>query len=242
MPELFMDCRFGIGGDMFLAAMAALGAELDGPARALAAGGVDVTLRAPEVRVRGLAGRRLVIGGADGAQPMRHLADILAVIDASGFSGAVKARSRAAFTRLGEVEAAMHGIPLDEVHFHEVGAVDTLVDVCGAFWALESLGVARVVCSPLPWFSGTVECAHGTLPLPAPAALELMKGKPVFPTDFSKEIVTPTGVLIVDAAADAFATGPHGTVLDVGVSYGTHDLGAGAGGLRLVLYEPARGD
>lgn len=238
MPHLFMDCRFGIGGDMFLAALAGLGLDLAPFERALGEVGLDLTLAAPEVRVHGMAGRRLVIGGAGGEQPLRHLPDILDIIARLDVADTVRARSVVAFQRLAEVEARMHGIPVDEVHFHEVGAVDTVVDVCGAFWGLDSLDVEKVVCSPLPWFSGTVECAHGTLPLPAPAALELMTGKPVFPTDFEKEIVTPTGALIVDQVADEFAKGPHGTVLGTGVSYGTHDLGGRTGGLRLVLFEP----
>jgi len=241
MPHLFMDCRFGIGGDMFLAALAGLGLDLEPLAWALGNAGVEVELAAPVVRVRGLAGRRLNIGGAGGAQPLRHLDDILAIVERLALPEIVRTKSAAAFRTLAEVEARMHGIGLQDVHFHEVGAVDTLVDVCGAFWGLDDLGVSHVVCSPLPWFSGTVDCAHGRLPLPAPAALELLKGKPVFPTDFEMEIITPTGALLVDQLVDAFAKGPQGTILDTATSYGTHDLPE-SGGLRLVLFKPGKAD
>lgn len=234
MPGLFIDCRLGMGGDMFLAAMADLGVDLQPLADALGGAGVQVSLGAPKVRVGGFAGRRLDIG-APGAHPLRHLPDIVRIVDALTLPESVRARSLAAFNRLAQVEAAAHGIELERVHFHEVGAVDTLVDVVGAFYALDVLGVGRAVCSALPWFGGFVDCEHGRLPLPAPATLALMEGKPVYATDYEQELLTPTGALIIDQVADAFGTGPDGVVLAAGRSFGTHDLGEGNCGLRLVL-------
>jgi len=221
---------------MFLAALVDLGLDLEPLAQALGQVGISVALAAPEVRVHGLAGRRLFID-APGAQPLRHLPEILHLVQGLPFSAEVRGRTASAFGRLAEVEARMHGIGVDEVHFHEVGAVDTLIDVAGAFYGLEALGVTRVTCSTLPWFGGTVECAHGTLPLPAPATLELMKGKPVTPTEFELEILTPTGALIIDQVVDEFVRGPAGLVRGVGRSFGSVDLGAGCGGLRLVLLD-----
>jgi len=238
MAHLFVDCRFGMGGDMFLAALADLGLDLAPLERALAEVGIEARLDASEVRVNGLAGRRLVID-APGAQPLRHLPQMLDLVRAMPLSETVRGRASRALTRLAEVEAAMHGIELGHVHFHEVGGVDTLIDVTGAFYGLEALGVERVQCSALPWFGGMVRCAHGTLPLPAPATLELMKGKPVEPTDFDLEILTPTGALILDQVADGFVRGPRGTVRGVGRSFGNLDLGQGAQGLRLVLLDEA---
>ncbi|BBD08810.1 LarC family nickel insertion protein [Desulfovibrio ferrophilus] len=236
MAKLFIDCRFGLGGDMFLAALADMGLNLQPLVKALGQAGISIALDAPEVRVHGLAGRRLSID-APGVQPLRHLPEIMSIVERLPLSEVVRGRVATAFVRLAEVEAKMHGIGVDEVHFHEVGAVDTLIDVAGAFYGLEALGVTRVLCSTLPWFGGKVECAHGTLPLPAPATLELMKGKPVSPTEFELEILTPTGALIIDQVVDEFVHGPEGVVRQVGRSFGTHDLGQGCGGLRLVLLD-----
>lgn len=237
MKTLFLDCSFGIAGDMFLAASCGLGLDLAPLQDAFSTAGLELTLDAPEVRIGGLAGRQLAIESSS-SQPLRHLPDILKIIEALPLSDDVRAKASVAFTRLGEAEAAVHGMPLDHVHFHEVGAVDTLIDVVGAFYAVEQLGVSQVQCSPLPWFRGRVHCAHGILPLPAPAALELMKGKPVFPSDFELEIITPTGALIVDQLTDSFATGPTGVVVASGVGYGTTDLGDKNRGLRALLIEP----
>jgi uncharacterized protein (DUF111 family) len=182
---------------MFLAAMAGLGLDMAPLAQAFAAAGVEVSIAARDARDKGIAGKRMEIVPAQD-QPLRHLDDLLAVTDAMPLSHDVRSRAAAAFGRLAEAEAAAHGCGLDEVHFHEVGAVDTLVDVIGAFWALESLGVTRTTCSRLPWFSGTVRCAHGLMPLPAPATAYLLRGKPVYPTEFEAELITPTGALLLD--------------------------------------------
>lgn len=240
MPELFMDCGFGIAGDMFLAASASLGVDIAPVGAALRTLGVNVRVRAEETRATGLVGMRLVVEG-DTAQPLRHLPEIIAIISFMPLSETVRERASQAFLKLAKVEAAVHGISVDQVHFHEVGAVDTLVDVVGAFYALEALGVTRVVSSPLPWFTGRVQCAHGTLGLPAPATLELLRGKPVYPTAFRQEIITPTGALILDSVTDHFASGPEGVVTATGTGYGTHDLGPGNVGLRLMLVDAWQG-
>lgn len=238
MPALHLDASFGLGGDMFLAALADLGYDPALLQEALRVAGLDVALSCPRTERRGLAGRTLSIVFPE-AQPLRHLPDILRILSAMPLPPRVRERSARAFERLAEAEAAVHGISVDQVHFHEVGAVDTLADVAGAFHALHVLGVDRVTCGPLPWFTGTVRCAHGVLPLPAPATLELLKGKPVFPTDFTQEIITPTGALILDQCVDAFASGPQGRVLATGTGYGTLDLGPDGHGLRAVLHEAA---
>lgn len=238
MPFLHLDASFGLGGDMFLAALADLGFDAGLLQYALRTAGLAVDLSCPRTVRHGLAGRRLDISFPAG-QPLRHLSDLLGLLDAMPLPPEVRERCARAFRRLAEVEAAVHGIAVEQVHFHEVGAVDTLADVAGAFLALYDLDVERVTCSPLPWFTGTVQCAHGTLPLPAPATLRLLTGKPVFPTEFTREIITPTGALILDQCVDAFTAGPAGTVLAAGAGYGALDLGPAAQGLRAVLYAPA---
>jgi hypothetical protein len=238
MPALHLDASFGLGGDMFLAALADLGFDPEPLQSALRSAGLEIDLSCPRTVRRGLAGRSLDIS-FPGKQPLRHLSDLLRLLESMPLPPRVRERSAAAFGRLAGVEAAVHGVAVEKVHFHEVGAVDTLADVTGAFLALHSLAVDRVTCSPLPWFSGTVQCAHGTLPLPAPATLQLLKGKPVFPTDITREIITPTGALILDQCVDAFTSGPEGTVLSAGTGFGTLDLGPAGQGLRAVLYAPA---
>ena len=237
MPALHLDASSGLGGDMFLAALADTGYDPAPLQEALRTAGLAVDISFPRTVRHGLAGRCLALE-FPAAQPLRHLSDLLQLLEAMPLPPRVRERSAAAFRRLAAAEAAVHGIPVEQVHFHEVGAVDTLVDVTGAFHALHSLDVSRVTCGPLPWFSGTVTCAHGVLPLPAPATLELLKGKPVFPSGITREIITPTGALILDQCVDAFAPGPHGTILAAGTGWGTHDLGPEVQGLRAVLYAP----
>ncbi|MEW5774036.1 MAG: LarC family nickel insertion protein [Thermodesulfobacteriota bacterium] len=239
MPALHLDAAFGLGGDMFLAALADVGYDPAPLQEALRAAGIAADLSCPRTVRHGLAGRRLDISFPQ-EQPLRHLEDLLRLLAAMPLPARVLERSAAAFRRLAEVEAAVHGIGVEQVHFHEVGAADTLADVAGAFHALHCLGLDRVTCSPLPWFRGTVRCAHGVLPLPAPATRELLKGKPVFPTEFTREIITPTGALILDQCVDAFANGPEGIILATGAGFGTLDLGAEGQGLRAVLYDPTR--
>ena len=235
MPELHLDCPAGIAGDMFLAAMTGLGLDLSPLAEAFAVAGVEVSISVRDARDKGIAGKRMEIVPAQG-QPLRHLEDLLGVTKATPLSDDVRGRAAAAFRRLAEAEAAAHGCGLDEVHFHEVGAVDTLVDVIGAFWALERLGVSRVTCSRLPWFSGTVRCAHGLMPLPAPATAYLLRGKPVYPTEFEAELITPTGALLLDSLVDEYAPGPDGRILACGLGLGTMDLPV-VNGLRVFLLE-----
>jgi pyridinium-3,5-bisthiocarboxylic acid mononucleotide nickel chelatase len=235
MPELHLDCPAGIAGDMFLAAMADLGVDLAPLSCAFVQAGVEVEITVLEARDKGVRGKRLRIA-APHAQPLRHLAELTAIVRELPFSRRVLSRSEDALARLAEVEASVHGCALADVHFHEVGAVDTLVDVVGAFWALETLDVSRVTCSRLPWFTGTVECAHGLMPLPAPATTVLLQGKPVYPTEFRTEIITPTGALLLDRMVDEFTAGPAGRLERAGLGLGNMDLPT-VNGLRVLLLE-----
>lgn len=233
MRVLHLDCAAGIGGDMFLSALAGLGLD-PGPLVDLLGESVLHGISLQTETRGGMAGGRLHLQPAD--TPFRSLGNILKVIDASGFSETVRSQTSRALARLAEVEAAAHDIPVERVHFHEVGAADTIVDVAGAFWALEQLGIERVTCSPLPWFTGMVRCEHGTLPLPAPATVKLLEGKPVYPCDKTVELITPTGALILDQCVNMFSSGPEGLLLDSSLAYGTLDQGGGAG-LRAFLLE-----
>lgn len=231
---LFLDPRGGIAGDMLLAGLAAFGLDLADLEARLALAGLDVRLRL-QSRVRaGFAGVGLDIA-CPSAQPLRHLEDLLALNRRLGLSPTAESRAEDAFLRLAQVEAEAHGVAVEAIHFHEVGAVDTLVDVAGAFWALEELGITEVVCAPLPWFTGFVRCAHGLLPLPAPAVLRLYAGKPVFDAKVEEEIVTPTGALLIDRIATRFAAGPEGIVIAQTTAFGSREIPAAPWGLRCVL-------
>lgn len=237
MPELHLDCPAGIAGDMFLAAAADLEVDFRPLQEAFCAAGLPFVISVHSACDHGIAGKRVDIRAGE-VQPLRHLKDLQGIVERLSISDLVRSRSVKAFTRLAEVEAQVHGCAIEAVHFHEIGAVDTLVDVVGAFWALERLDVGRVTCSHLPWFTGSVQCAHGRLPLPAPATSALLQGKPVYPTHFRQEIITPTGALLVDQIVDEFVAGPEGMLERSGLGLGRIELDT-VNGLRLFLVSPA---
>jgi uncharacterized protein (TIGR00299 family) protein len=152
------------------------------------------------------------------------LAQVTTLIRGSALPASVKETAQRVYTRLAEAEAAVHGTTPDRVHFHEVGAVDSIVDVVGAVYALYLLGVERVVCSPLPNGHGFVRCAHGMMPIPPPATAELLKGCPIRPVDIQGELVTPTGAALASALAAEFGSLPEMTVEAVGYGAGTKDF------------------
>jgi pyridinium-3,5-bisthiocarboxylic acid mononucleotide nickel chelatase len=203
MPLLVLEPIGGIAGDMFLAAALDLGldrAALEAALRTLRVPGwrLEVTRRSDS----GIAATHLDVV-VEGEQPhARGLREILALVDASGLSARSKAAARAVFERIGRAEAKVHGIPFEEVHFHEVGAVDSIVDVCGAAVALDLLGWPRVVSAPPELGRGLRRAAHGPLPIPPPAVLEILVGKAVRPGGPAGELVTPTGAAILAELAE----------------------------------------
>jgi uncharacterized protein (TIGR00299 family) protein len=154
----------------------------------------------------------------------RNLADITAIIDASSLPDAVKEKSKRIFTRLAEAEARVHSCSVDEIHFHEVGAVDAIVDIVGAVIGLEVLGVAEIRASKLHLGSGFVDCAHGRLPVPPPAVTELVKGIPCYASDVEGELVTPTGAAILSTLASSFGPLPEMRIERTGYGAGRQEL------------------
>lgn len=157
------------------------------------------------------------------------------MIEGSTLSEGTKRRALEVFSRLAEAEGAVHGIPPQDVHFHEVGAVDSIVDIVGVAIGLEYLGVHKVTSAPLPLSRGFVHCQHGRLPLPAPATLELMRGLPVVSSGLSCELVTPTGAAIIAALAESFCDLPRFSLEAVGYGAGTRVLSDRPNLLRLML-------
>lgn len=175
------------------------------------------------------------------SQPHRRLPDILHIIDTSAAPARARERAAAIFTRLAEAEAAVHGTGIEEVHFHEVGAVDAIVDVFGTCLALEQLDVDHVYCAALKVGQGTVECAHGTLPVPAPATAKLLEGFPFRRLAVSAELTTPTGAAILTTLSEGDWSDSACRLLRTGVGHGTRDLQERPNILRAFLVETAAG-
>ncbi|GAB4412876.1 MAG: nickel pincer cofactor biosynthesis protein LarC [Anaerolineales bacterium] len=223
---VYFDCFAGASGDMLLASLLHAGVPLDGLRAALQALPLDgYAIEATEVVRQGIAGVRFEVRVDTEHQPHRHLADIEALIQGAGDALPVRARERAlaVFRRLARAEAKVHGTTPDEVHFHEVGAVDSIVDIVGFAVALELAGVEEVYASPLPLGRGFVRTAHGTLPLPAPATLEILaeSGAPTVAVDVEGETVTPTGAAILSELAHFRR--PELRLSRVGYGFGKHE-------------------
>ncbi len=220
--SLWIDPVFGASGDMLLGALVGLGVPVEVITSGLA--GLDVdgwTVAHSAVTRGGLSATRVEVAAADG--PARHWTDIDAMLAAADLPEAVRAGARATFLRLGEVEAAQHDVPLDHVHFHEVGAVDAIVDIVGTWIALDHLGViGSVGCGPIGLGHGTVVGAHGILPLPAPATAALLQGVPVRSIDATFETCTPTGAALLTTCA-TFGPMPSGTLLGTARGAGGKD-------------------
>jgi pyridinium-3,5-bisthiocarboxylic acid mononucleotide nickel chelatase len=169
----------------------------------------------------------------------RTLTDIFALIDQSALSASARDRAKAMFQRLGEAEASIHQMPVEKVHLHEVGAIDSIVDIVGIAFAMEWAGANRVVSSPLNVGGGMVQSAHGLFPVPAPATLKLLGGAPVFSGTVPKELVTPTGALIVTTFAESFGPIPAMSIERVGYGAGDHDDPATPNVLRVLIGEEA---
>src|SRR5512141_2783411 len=208
----------GIAGDMFLAAALDLGvdrAALEAALRTLGVTGwrLEVARRTDS----GIAGTHVDVVVEREQPHARGIAEILALVEASGLSPRARAAARAIFERIGRAEAKVHGVALDEVHFHEVGAVDSIVDVCGAAVALDLLGWPRVVSAPPALGRGIVRSAHGPMPAPPPAVIELLVGKPVRPGGPQGEAVTPTGAALLAELAEV---GPLPAFVPGRIGYG----------------------
>ncbi len=236
---LYLDPWSGISGDMTLAALL----DAAGPegAAALRAAVASLGLEGVEVSVSrvdesGIACTRVEVL-AEKSPPLRHLDEMLDVIDQAAVSDAVKARSRAAISRLAEVEAAVHGTLVDDIHFHEVGAADTLVDVMGTFVLVEALGVDEVMVGTIPVGGGSVEIAHGRMGVPAPATVALLSGYEAMGGPEMRELTTPTGALLVGQLRAKQGPLPAMTVRAVGYGAGTMKLHHGPNVLRVVLGE-----
>jgi len=167
----------------------------------------------------------------------RHYADIVAIIKAGELPSAVEERALQAFETLARAEAKVHGVDIADVHFHEVGAVDSIIDIVGVAWCIWALGVDRIESAPLPMGRGFMRCAHGRIPLPAPATLEIVKGLEIVDAGLERELVTPTGAAFIKAWAQDIGPLPDFRILGVGWGHGDAEFPDRPNALRLILGE-----
>ena len=238
MRALYIDGFAGVSGDMLLGALIDLGVDFAALREQLAGLGLSgYELSAERVKRSGIAAIKFNVAVDEGKQPARKLADVCGHINRSHLSEQVKARAIAVFEKLADAEAHVHASTRDRVHFHEVGAVDSIIDTVGAMIGLEALGVERFVCSPLRLGYGTIKAAHGLLPVPAPATAELLRGVPVYAGEIEGEFVTPTGAAIIASFAESFGPLPAMAIERVGYGAGTRDPKGFPNALRVLVGE-----
>ena len=264
MRLAYFDCFSGISGDMFLGALVDAGVPREVFDRAVAALNVGATLEISRVDRSGMSATKVdvLVNGekesprdAQAHTPHDHhhehdhhhysrhhehshsraLSEIRKIIGKAAIIEHAKNTAISIFEKLGAAEAKIHNIPLEQIHFHEVGAVDALVDIVCTAVGAEALGVDEFVCSPLNVGGGTVVCAHGTFPVPAPATVELLKGVPVYSSGLQAELVTPTGAAIVTTLVRRFESFPNMRIEKTGYGAGTYDFPGHSNVLRITL-------
>lgn len=221
MRSLVFDPSYGCAGDMILGAFVAAGVSFDGLESELGKLGLDeYSLTCENVERNSIAAVKVDVNTRESTKH-RHLKHIVEIIDKSDLSEAVKENAKSVFGRLAEAEAAVHGSSPDKVHFHEVGAIDAIVDIVGACICLEMLDVERVFARPVAVGSGTIKCAHGIFPVPAPATAILLKGFPIRMYTINSELTTPTGAALVTTLAEPLYSTFEGNVVSIGYGAGT---------------------
>ena len=239
MTIAYFDCFSGISGDMVLGALVDLGLEIDELARALSSLELDeFKLEAREVSSYGLRATKVDVITTDTVL-VRTFNNIRDIIVSSDLPEQVKSRGLEIFMRLAHAESAVHGKSIDQVHFHEVGAVDSIVDIIGVSYGIYSLGITEVFSSPLPLGHGMIKTAHGSLPVPAPAVLEILENTPTYGSGIPTEIVTPTGAAVIKTVAGSFGSAPPMLLEKTGYGAGAKDLGV-PNLLRVVMGQPVQ--
>ena len=237
MRQAYLDGSSGISGDMFLGAMLDVGFDakhLLDELKKLSLG--FFKLKRTRATRGGITGTRFEVE-ITGDHPHRHLKDIVAIIEPSTISDTAKQNALKIFRKLAEAEGKIHGKPPEEIHFHEVGAMDAIIDIVGACVGLEALEISELVCSPLNVGGGHVQAAHGTLPVPAPATAELLQGIPIYSSGVEGELVTPTGAAIVSTMAKSFGPLPPFKIEKIGYGAGSKEFPKHPNVARLFLGE-----
>jgi uncharacterized protein (TIGR00299 family) protein len=232
----YIDAFSGLAGDMLVAALADAGADRDAISRALASFTIGATTEWDRVQRRGVSALKFRVGVNEPPRH-RHLGGILKLIQAADLSESVKSKAGRVFRVLGEAESTIHGVDIEKVHFHEVGAVDSICDIVGVCLAFDLLAVDAIYCSPINVGSGTVDTEHGVLPVPAPATAALLKNKPIYARGPALELTTPTGAALVAALATDFGAMPPMRVESIGYGAGDRDFKEHANVVRVMIGE-----
>jgi uncharacterized protein (TIGR00299 family) protein len=225
MKIAYFDCFSGASGDMILGALIDAGLSSRLLRKELKKLGLpSVHLKATKVLKGGLTATQVVVEGKGETRSHRTLKEMLRIIDRSSLEPGIKEQSREIFRRIASVEGEIHRRPMEEIHFHEIGGLDSVVDIAGAVWGLRQLGIERIYVSRVNVGTGFVKCEHGTIPVPSPAALSLMRGKPIYSSGVEKELLTPTGAALLSTLGSEFGTLPPMKVERIGYGAGRSDL------------------
>ncbi len=239
MPLLcYLDAFSGISGDMLVGALADAGADQAAITSAVSSLNAGASVSFEKVKRGGIAATKYRVT-VEETKSHRHLHHIIKMIEAAELSARARRDVIAVFQKLGEAEAGVHGVPIEKVHFHEVGAADSIADIVGACVAFDLLGVDTIVSSPLNVGSGTVKTEHGILPVPAPATARLLEGRPVYARGPAVELTTPTGAAVATTLAESFGVLPPTKILRTGFGAGDHEFKEQANVLRVILGEPS---
>ncbi len=235
----YLDAFSGISGDMTVGALLDAGLDFDGLDEALRSLGTGAIFRAEKVRRQGIAATKFHVESGE-TKDHRHLPQIVRILESAALSTKARANAIAVFERLAEAEAKVHDVPVEKVHFHEVGAVDSICDIAGACYGFDALGIETIYSSALNVGSGTVRTEHGILPVPAPATAELLRDKPVYARGPEVELTTPTGAAIASTLAAGFGPMPAMRISATGYGAGGRDFAEHANVLRLIIGEKSQ--
>jgi uncharacterized protein (TIGR00299 family) protein len=233
------DCFSGISGDMTLGALIDAGADADAVRAGLDSLGLPIRLEVARVRKGGFAATQVFIHAPE-QEEHRFLPDVEEILSRGTLTQTQRALALRIFRRLAEAESTVHGMPLERVHFHEVGALDSIADIAGVAIALDTLGIQHFTSRSVPTGSGTVKCAHGIMPIPTPGTAELLKGAPLAPSTIKAELTTPTGAAILAATVKEWTETPVMTVQRIGHGAGTKDFLDQPNLLRVFVGEAAQ--
>ncbi|HET7578336.1 MAG TPA: nickel pincer cofactor biosynthesis protein LarC [Bacillales bacterium] len=236
MNLLYFDCFSGISGDMTVGALVDAGADPQGIENELAKMnlGSEYSLHWTKVIKKGISATKFDVEISEQVHTHRHYSDIVQKIEEAGFNDRVTQTALKIFEAIGRAEGKIHGIPLEKVHFHEVGAVDSIIDIVGTAIAVDQLSPDKIVSSPVPVGNGRIRIDHGLYPVPAPATLEILRGIPLQESEIEGEMTTPTGAGIIAVLSDSFGTIPAMQPESIGYGAGTKEFADQPNVLRVI--------
>jgi uncharacterized protein (TIGR00299 family) protein len=225
MRIAYFDCFSGASGDMILGSLIDAGLNPKGLRETLKKLRIPtVHLKVKKVLKGGLSATQLIVEGRGEKRHHRSLQEILRIVERSSLEAEIKEKSREVFERIASVEAKIHRVTMEEVHFHELGGLDSIVDIVGAVWGIRQMGIEKIYVSRVNVGAGFVKCEHGILPVPAPATLSLMRGKPIYSSGVERELLTPTGAALLTTLGSEFGSMPVINVERIGYGAGRDDL------------------